>query len=161
MDALVMTESELLRHCLATIAYRAGRTFEGAPEGFARQASGGGWPPLAILAHMGDLMEWSLAMARGEARGPKGVPEAWADEVTRFHRVLERLDQFLASGLPLQVPSRQLLQGPMADALTHVGQLAMLRRMAGAPVAGESYFLADIQAGRVGLDQAPPRKPVG
>jgi len=64
----------------------------------------------------------------------------------------------LASDKPLHAPVEKLFQGPVADALTHVGQIAVLRRLAGSPVKGENYFVADIAAGRVGADQAAPKR---
>jgi len=154
-----MNERDLLRHLLATLAYRGGKCIREAPESFARFQGGGGKTPLAILAHMGDLLEWTLDMARGRKGWNTAVPQSWDQEAARFHRALEQLDQHLASGAAIQVEVSRLLQGPLADALTHVGQLAMLRRLDGAPLQGENYFAAEVTAGRLGPDQAPPRKP--
>ena len=153
-----MDERELLRHLLAVLAYRGGKCLRDAPEGF-DQYPGGGKAPVAILAHVGDLLDWTLTMARGEARWQAAVPGTWAQEAARFHEALARLDAQLASGAPVQAEWTRLVQGPLADALTHVGQLAMLRRMAGAPLPRENYFVAEMVAGRVGADQAAPRKP--
>jgi len=47
-----------------------------------------------------------------------------------FSPALKKFDDYLASEKPLQAPAEKLFQGPIADALTHVGQIAMLRRMA-------------------------------
>ena len=154
-----MAERELLRHFLATLAYRAVRCLDGAPELFPRFDSGGGRTALVILTHMGDLLEWALSMAEGQERWKPDAPEDWGRQVQRFHRGLERLDQLLASATPLQAEGTRLLQGPLADAMTHVGQLAILRRLAGAPVPRENFYLADVQKGRVGPGQPPPRKP--
>ncbi len=153
-----MNERELLRHLLATLAYRGGKCLRGAPESFAQFQGSGGKTPLAILAHMGDLLEWALNLCQGQKRWNPAVPQGWDQEEARFYRALEQLDQHFASGAALQVDVARLLQGPLADALTHVGQLAMLRRLAGAPLQGESYFAAEVTAGRVGPDQAPPRR---
>jgi hypothetical protein len=153
-----MEHQACFRHLLATLAYRGGRCLRDAPEGFSGYVSGGGRTPLAILAHIGDLLDWTLSMARGESRWHAATPSDWDREVARFHQGLERLDQYLAAGLPVQAEWARLLQGPLADALTHVGQLAMLRRQAGCPVTGENYFLADITTGRIGPEQAPPRQ---
>ena len=152
------SERDFLRHFLATLAYRGGHCLQGAPEGFARFDSGNGRTPLDILAHMGDLLDWSFSIAQGAARWRAAVPGTWELETARFHQGLAQLDECLASGEPLQGEWTRLLQGPLADAMTHVGQLAMLRRMAGTPVPGENYFVAEITAGRVGPDQAPPRR---
>lgn len=150
---------ELLRHTLATLAYRGGKTLRGAPEEFSGfSACEGARRPLKILAHVGDLLYWALWMARGEYRWPEETTRSWDEEVARFFDGLAALDAFLASKEPLGNKPEKIFQGPIADALTHVGQLAMLRRMAGAQVRGENYFLAEIVAGRVGDEQAAPRK---
>jgi hypothetical protein len=107
---------------------------------------------------MGDLFDWALSIAQGQQVWNDSTPLPWDREVARFHAALGRLDAFLASGAPLACKPEQLFQGPIADALTHVGQLAMLRRMAGAPMRGENYFKADVEAGRTGADQAAPRR---
>ena len=82
----------------------------------------------------------------------------WDQEADRFFAALKSFDDYLASTEPLQVPAEKLFQGPVADALTHVGQIAMLRRMAGGPVKGENYFVAEIVSGSVGAQQAVPRR---
>jgi len=146
----------LLRHTVATLAYRAGKALRDAPPEFANYA-GGTRTPAKILAHMGDLFDWALTLADGQQRWHDSTPLAWDAEVARFFRALEAFDQRLRSGTPVEVSLEKLFQGPVADALTHTGQLAMLRRMAGCPMKGENYFKAEIVAGRAGLDQAPPR----
>jgi hypothetical protein len=149
---------ELLRHTLATLAYRTNRALEGAPEHFAGFA-GAGRLPVEILSHMGDLLDWALSVAVGQGRWQATQPRVWAEEQQRFFQSLQTLDAFLATGGPLQAPIERLYQGPVADALTHVGQLAMLRRLSGAPARGESFFDADIQTGRVGADQPAAARP--
>jgi hypothetical protein len=149
---------ELFRHTLATLAYRGGKTLRGAPAGFAKfQAGNGLRTPAQILAHIGDLLDWGVSIARGQQTWHNSKPLAWEQEIERFFAALKKFDDFLASGEPVQVPLQKLFQGPVADALTHVGQIAILRRMAGAPVKGENYFIAEIEAGRVGADQAAPK----
>jgi hypothetical protein len=149
----------LLRHAVATLAYRGGKVVAGAPAGFADlRVADRTRSPAEILAHIGDLLDWALSMARGGQVWRDSVPLTWDAEVGRFFTALARLDEFLASGAPLGASPEQLFQGPVADALTHVGQLAMLRRLGGAPVRGENYATADIVAGRVGRDQTPPRR---
>ena len=154
-----MTEQDCFRHLLATLAYRGALCFRDAPEAFASYDTGNGKTPVMILAHMGDLLDWTLSCLQGRGRWQPAVPGAWAEEVARFHQGLERVDQCLASGEPPQGDLARLLQGPVADALTHVGQLALLRRMTGSPTTGESFYAAEITIGRVGADQAAPRKP--
>jgi hypothetical protein len=156
--ARMSTDRSLLRHALATLAYRAAKTLRDAPPEFAAY-DGGGRTPLAIVAHLGDLIVWSISMANGTRVWNETQPGSWADACERFFAALQRFDDFLASETELSAPCAKLFQGPIADALTHTGQLAMLRRMAGAPTQGESYYAAEIVDGRVGSDQAPPRTP--
>ena len=155
-----MTDARtLLRHTLATLAYRGGKTIRGAPPSFADYgAPDTSRTPVKILAHIGDLMDWALSMADGSRKWNDSAPLQWDKEGQRFFAALKKFDDYLASDAPLQAPMEKLFQGPIADALTHVGQLAMLRRMAGCPIKGENYFVADIAIGRVGADQAAPKK---
>jgi hypothetical protein len=150
---------QLLRHTAATVAYRGGKTLRGAPTTFAQYgAPETSRTPLKILAHLGDLFDWALNMAKGTPTWNDSAPLPWDQEVQRFFAALKTFDDYLASDQPLQAPLERLFQGPIADALTHVGQLAMLRRMANAPMKGENYFVAEISAGRVGADQAAPKR---
>jgi hypothetical protein len=147
-----------LRHTLATLAYRGGKAVRGVPAGFATfRVADGSRTPGEILAHVGDLLDWGLALALGEHRWHDSTPLEWEQEVARFHRALERLDAQLASDAPLATSAEQIFQAPVADALTHVGQIAMLRRLAGSPVRAENYAAAEIVAGRVGAEQVAPR----
>ena len=149
---------ELFRHALATLAYRAGKAVRNAPETFAEFHGGEGLrTPGQILAHLGDLFDWALSIAKGKQAWKGSEPLLWEQEVERFFTALKSFDDFLASNVPVEVPLEKLFQGPVADALTHVGQLAILRRMAGAPVKAENYYKAEIVAGRVGADQAQPK----
>ncbi len=143
---------ELLRHTLATVAYRAARAMDGAPENFG-SFDGAGRTPVEILAHMGDLFDWALSMAAGQEKWHNSDPLPWAAEKQRFFASLGAFDAFLASGEPLHAEIERLFQGPVADALTHVGQLAMMRRLAGSPARGENFFVAAIAAGQVGEEQ--------
>ncbi|MEW6736456.1 MAG: hypothetical protein AB1489_34510 [Acidobacteriota bacterium] len=149
---------EMLRHCLATLAYRGGKVMRGAPAEFAGYcANETTRTPAEILAHLGDLFDWALAIAQGREVWKNSPTLTWDQGVDRFFAALGRFDAYLASDEPLHSPEERLFQGPIADALTHVGQLAMLRRMAGTPVRGENYFVARIDVGRVGSEQAPAR----
>jgi hypothetical protein len=148
---------ELLRHAVATVAYRATRALEDAPEEFAGFA-GCGRTPAQILAHTGDLFDWALSMAKGEERWRNSSPLPWNEEKARFFATLEALDQALAAPEPIHAQEEVLLQAPVADALTHVGQLAMMRRLAGSPAWSEYFSVAKIGAGRVGADQPPAVK---
>ena len=157
--AMTDPKRDLLRHTLATVAYRGGKALRGAPDSFATFRSGDkGRTPADILAHVGDLFDWALSLARGAEAWNDSKPLAWPQEVDRFFAALTAFDAYLASPAPLATPAEQLFQGPVADALTHVGQLAMLRRMSGAPIRGENYRKADIVAGRCGPEQSAPRR---
>ena len=149
----------LLRHAVATVAYRGGKVLRGAPDSFAIfRCSESSRTPVEILAHVGDLFEWALSLASGGQEWRDSAPLAWPDETARFFVTLGKFDACLEADAPLGTSAEQLLQGPVADALTHVGQLTMLRRLAGAPVRGENYYRADIVAGRTGPEQAAPRR---
>ena len=144
---------------LATIAYRGGKALRGAPASFASfKASDSSRTPIQILAHMGDLFDWALSTAKGAPAWRDSQPLPWDEEVARFFGTLERFDQYLATDAPLGESIERLFQGPIADALTHIGQLTILRRVEGAPIRAENYLQADIAAGRVGAAQSPPRR---
>ncbi len=151
-------EIELLRHTVAALAYRAGKALRGAPPEFANFCAGdGSREPARILAHMGDLFDWALTMVDGPPVWRNSPVVPWDEGVARFFGVLEAFDRRLANGAPLAHPASQVFQGPIADALTHTGQIAMLRRLAGCPIRGESYFRAEIVTGRAGAEQAAPK----
>lgn len=148
---------ELLRHTIATVAYRGRKVLAGAPDGFSTfRINDTSRTPGEILAHICDLYDWANWLARGEPTFKQTEPGEWSADVARFFAALKELDDYLASDKPLGRSPENLFQGPIADSLTHFGQIAMLRRIAGAPVRGESYARADITVGRVGLDQAAP-----
>ena len=148
-------EASSLRHTLATLAYRAGKVLRDAPAGFGSfTPAPGSRTASQILAHMGDLFDWAVTLADGQHVWRDTPPGEWNTDVQRFFDTLRRFDDRVASGTPLGFSAERLFQGPIADALTHVGQLAMMRRLAGAPVRGENYFKADIAAGR--LDPSQP-----
>jgi len=150
---------EFLRHTVATIAYRGGKALRGAPDSFATfKASPTSRTPAQIVAHLGDLFDWALSIAQGTERWNNSEPLAWDREVARFFDTLQRLDAHLASDAAVDAPAEKIFQGAIADALTHVGQLTLLRRIAGAPVRGENYYRADIVAGRVGPEQRAPKR---
>jgi hypothetical protein len=148
---------QLLRHTLATLAYRGGKAVRGAPDTFGEfHAAQDTRTPGQILAHIGDLLEWALSAARGQQQWRDSTPLPWPDEVRRFFSALEAFDAYLASESPLHAPAEKLFQAPIADALTHIGQIAMLRRLAGVPIRGENYYVAKIAIGSVGADQPAP-----
>jgi hypothetical protein len=151
-----MTDREMLRHTVATVAYRAAKTMRGAPESFAAFRPGPkSNSAVEIVAHMGDLDEWAISIAKGEGKWNTSKPQAWDAECARFFATLKAFDAVLASNDEIGYELTRLFQGPIADSLTHTGQLAMLRRLHNAPMKGESYNRADIIIGRVGAEQTP------
>jgi hypothetical protein len=152
------TSRALLRHTLATLAYRAQRALREAPPEFAEfRAFPTTRTPVEILAHMVDLLDWARALSDG-GDWHDSTPQSWDAEVDRFFAALKAFDDRLAQGTPLAAPEQRLFQGPVADALTHVGQINMLRRMAGCEMRGENFFAAKIVTGKVGKEQAAPRR---
>jgi hypothetical protein len=159
MSASADPARQLLRHAVATVAYRGSKALRGAPDTFASFPIGDkSRTPAQILVHLGDLFDWALSIAQGKQAWHDSTPLAWNAEVDRFFATLKKFDDYLASPEPLHAPIESLFQGPIADALTHIGQIAMLRRLAGAAIKGENYFKADIATGRVSLDQSAPRR---
>ena len=148
---LVDVKREVLRHFVATVVYRGVVALSGAPENFAVfRVHEGTRTPGEILAHIGDLLEGALYLVKGEFVYLAASPLPWSEELSRFFSAAKRFDSYLASEAPLACPVEKLIQGPVGDALTHVGQLVLLRRMAGSPVRAESYFTAEIEPGKVG-----------
>jgi hypothetical protein len=144
---------------LAALSYRAAKVLRDAPPEFATfRVEPSVRTPLEILTHMGDLFDWALTMAQDRTVWHDATPLPWDDEVRRFFTTVTTFDTHLhtASPLPPNVVA-QLVQGPVADALTHTGQLAMLRRLSGMPIRGESYVRAEIVVGRTGIGQAAAR----
>ena len=148
-----------LRHTVATVAYRGGKAVRGAPDSFASYSPDGS-PRTAvkILAHIGDLYDWALTQAKGSEAWKDSDPLPWPQEVERFHAALQRFDDYLASNAPIAAPLEKIFQGAVADSLTHVGQLTMMRRLAGVRMKSENYSRAEIVAGRVGAEQAAARR---
>jgi hypothetical protein len=150
---------EMLRHTLATLAYRAAKAVRGAPDGFGDfQAGPASRTPSQILSHICDLMDWALTQARGQQAWANTTPSPWRADTSRLFKAMRALDDYLASSEPLGYPAGQIFQGAIADALTHVGQINYLRRLFGDPVRGENYFRADIATGRVEAEQSAPRR---
>ena len=151
-------DRQLLRHTVATLAYRAGKAVRDAPPHFAAfLVAEGSRTPAQILAHMGDLVDWALCLAKGHHTWRDSTPLPWEQEVARVFAALEAFDAYLASDDSLGWSIERLFQGPIADALTHTGQLTMLRRLAGSPIKGENYAKASIAVGTVGVMQPTPR----
>ena len=149
---------ELLRHAVATVAYRGSKACRDAPAAFGNmRPANGSRSAVEILAHIGDLYDWATEMANGRWTWNTASPLSWPEEIARFHSSLAGFDACLASEAPLGHPVEILFQGPVADSLAHIGQIAQLRRLSASPVRGESYARAEITMGRVGPDQAKSR----
>jgi len=148
-----------IRHTLATLSYRLGKTLRGAhPEFCDFKCTSTARTPVQILAHIGDLMEWALTQVEGRREWHDSQPLPWDQEVARFFAAIEKLDARIAAHGLGPAKAEVLFQSAIADALTHTGQIGLLRRMSGDPVRGENYSVADIQTGRVGAEQSPPRR---
>ena len=156
-----MTEGSpraLLRHAIAVVAYRGEKILRDAPTGFETYRAGPRSRTAGqILAHINDLYDWAWWLSQGQHIWNDSRPLPWDAEVARFFAALERFDEYIASVEEIKCAEERLFQGPVADSLTHLGQLAMLRSLAGSPVRGENYFKADIAVGRIGREQAIER----
>ena len=149
----------ILRHMLSVIAYRGGKVLRDVPEGFGntrvrddtRSAD-------EILAHINDVLHWGLTAAQGNQQWQGQHSGEWQVQVERFFDVLKQFDEALSLTGELPCSAERLLAGPLADSLTHIGQLSTLRKLAGSAVFGENYFVADIRTGCVGRDQAAPNR---
>lgn len=140
---------DLLRHLVATIVFRGNVAVRDSSDSFAIfKLADDMRTPSEILAHIGDLLEGSLFLLKGEMRMLNSESSPWNNEISRFVNAAQGLDSFLASDPQIEIPIEKLVQGPIADALTHIGQLVILRRAAGMPIASEPYFQADIVAGK-------------
>jgi hypothetical protein len=147
----------MLRHTVATLAYRAEKVLRETPSGFEDfKLAPNARTSVEILGHLADLMEWGERMTKGVNKWQPGAPASWEQSRDRFFAGLAALDAGIA-GAPADAPFPVIFQGPVADALTHVGQLAMMRGAAGLNVRPESYARAEIQTGRVGTDQSSKR----
>ena len=148
-----------LRHTVATVAYRGGKAVRGAPASFASfSGDASDRTAVKILAHIGDLYDWALTQAMGAEAWKDSTPLEWEREAERFFAALQRFDAYLASDAPLGATPEKLFQGAIADSLTHIGQLAILRRLGGAKIKSENYSKADIVAGRVGREQTAAKR---
>ena len=151
---------EMLRHFLAALAYRTQKALREAPREFAEFAAGSQTrTPMELLRHMTSVLGYARTKFRGGSYRPEPL-EAFADEIDRFHTMLQDLSDHLTAGDPLlDTTPERLLQGPFSDAMTHAGQLAMLRRLHGSPVPPENFIVADVDPSNLGADQPEPKGP--
>jgi hypothetical protein len=151
-----VTDREFFRHVLATLAYRSAKALRDVPGAFASFKAGpSSRTPGEIVSHMGDLMDWTRGMVRGEGKWNSSAAQEWDAACARLFASIQALDEAIAGHDPVAFDLTRLFQGPVADALTHTGQLTMLRRLYGAPMKSESYVRADVVVGRVGAEQTP------
>jgi hypothetical protein len=159
MTSDVNPDRGMIRHAVATMVYRGAKTLRDAPADFGEfRVKPKSRTPVEILAHLGDLLDWALSMAKGQEIWRSSPPQQWDREVARFYASVKEFDTYLANSSTVACPLERLFQGPIADAISHVGQLAMLRHLFGAPIRGENYFKAEISIGQVGPNQPAPRK---
>jgi hypothetical protein len=155
---------EFIRHTVATLAYRGAKILRGAPAEFggvhAGDESRKARSAVRILSHINDLLEWTARLAAGapdwREAWQRSDPQSWEHEADRFFAALQKADAALAADSTPTISFQRIFQGPVSDAFTHLGQISMLRRLAGAPVRSEVMILSEIVVGRVGRDQAPP-----
>jgi hypothetical protein len=157
---LINEQRRLLKHFLAAIAYRTQKALRGAPESFAGFSAGNNVrTPHELLWHMTGVLGYAQTLYRGGLWRPEKLP-TFAEEIARFHQVVEELGRLIETETPArQVTAEQLLQGPLADTMTHAGQLALLRRLAGAPVPPENFVRAAIDSNNLGANQPAPVAP--
>jgi hypothetical protein len=144
------------RHTLATLAYRAAKVLRDTPPNFsgyrpAKDARSAG----EILSHLCDLFDWALTQAQGKEKWQNTEPTSWEADSKRFFAALTTFDEYVASGAEMHATTDSMFQGAVADALTHVGQIALLRRLAGAHIKAENYSVAKIEPGKTGPKQNP------
>ncbi len=93
------TAKDLFRHTLATLGYRGGKAFRGAPAGFSTFRIGpDGRTAGEILAHICDVLDWGLIMAKDKHVWRETAPQPWDQDVERFFTILRAFDEYIGSG---------------------------------------------------------------
>lgn len=156
----MQAKHQMLKHYLAALAYRTQKAVRGAPESFADfRVESGVRTPHEIIFHMTGVMGYARTFFTGGEWRPEKMP-SFNEEILRFHELLEDLGQYLDNDTPfIETTPERMLQGPFSDAMTHAGQLIMLRRLFGSPVAPENFIMADIDPQNLGPDQPHPVSP--
>ena len=154
------TKRQMLRHFLAALAYRTQKALRDAPEGFADfRVDEFVRTPHELLLHMTGVVKYAVTLFEGGDSWPNKAP-TFREEILRFHETLESLGRHLDTGIKLKETTlERLLQGPLSDAMTHAGQIALLRRLYGSPVPGEGFMLADINPNNLSANQPDPVRP--
>lgn len=157
------SDKELVRHFLAVLAYRAQKSLRSCPVNFAEFTAGSGIrTPHELVRHMNGVLHYALMVLRSNDLDYRGnlATLTWPEEISRFHDTLHHIDEELTGDKTVDEELlKPVLQGPLADAMTHVGQLGLLRRMSGSPVQAEHFLKANIETGRVGMEQSEPISP--
>lgn len=150
----------MLRHFLAALAYRTQKALRGASAGFEGfQAGSRVKTPHQLILHMTSVLGYARTFFIG-GTFPRLSPGEWKKDINQFHEMLEDLGKYLDSETPLRdTTEERMLQGPFADAMTHAGQLAMLRRLAGSPVPPENFIMAAVRPENLTPDQPEPVSP--
>ena len=149
----------MLRHFLAAIAYRTQKALKDHPRDFGEfRAARGIRTPHQIVNHMTNVLGYARTFFVGGRFRAHKLP-TFREEITRLHEMLADLSTQIADGQLEGITPEQMLQGPLSDVMSHTGQLAMLRRLAGSPVPPENFVMADISAENVGPNQADPVSP--
>jgi hypothetical protein len=144
-----MKEKEFVRHFLATIYYRGIKYLSVDDITFnAFNPKNGIRTPAEILNHINGLL---LYIQSFFIKHTNTHPEqqSFIKEVKRFKSVIQMLDStILSNDLTPQMTYEQLLQGPLADIMLHIGELSMQRKYSGNPADDiENYINADIKIG--------------
>lgn len=150
----------VLRHFLAALAYRTQKALRGAPDNFGYfQAGQKVRTPADLVRHMTSVLGYARTFFVGGHYRAEPLADL-AAEVSRFHSMLEDLARHLATDTELHgTTEERLLQGPLADAMTHAGQLAMLRRLAGSPIPPENFIQAAVDPSNLSPEQPEPVSP--
>jgi hypothetical protein len=152
-------ERRLLRHFLAALAYRTQKAIRGASDSYADfRIAPTVRTPHELVWHMTGVLGYARTFFIGGTWRPE-ILDTFAAEVARFHETVESLAAHLDAGVPDGITLPRLLQGPLSDAMTHAGQLAMLRRLSGDPVPPENFVLADVRPENLGPSQPEPAAP--
>ncbi|MFQ5822355.1 MAG: hypothetical protein ACE5I5_20465 [Candidatus Heimdallarchaeota archaeon] len=155
----MLVKNEMLRHFLAALAYRGTKAIKSAPDHYPDLDVGKGVKsPRRILAHISGVLTYAHSFYE-QYETTRFATESWGREVSRFYEILKKLDKSFSESTPREVTEEQILQGPLSDAMTHIGQLCLLRRLADSPIPSENFIFADIKKGQVGPDQPQPVAP--
>jgi len=142
-------ENEFLRHALSTIAYRFQKAVSNSETEFGYFSAGNGSrTPNEIIYHMYHVLYTTRIFILEEKDNTEQSEKLdLKSEIDRLNAEINNLDNVLAEK-PLDINyAKRLLQGPLSDLLTHIGQISMLSRLNGNPIVGEDFSTASIKTG--------------